>query len=61
VTIGKNVKKIGKKAFYGCKKLSSIQVKTKLLKRKNVSKSAFKKISPKVKVKLAKGGWFSLK
>jgi hypothetical protein len=61
VTIGKNVKKIGKKAFYGCKKLSAIQVKTKQLKRKTVAKNAFKKIASHAKVKVVKGGWFSLK
>ena len=41
MTIGKNVTKIGKKAFYGCGKLKKITVKTKKLTLKNVGKSAF--------------------
>lgn len=41
LTIGKNVKKIGKKAFYGCKKLRYIYVKSKKLTAKNIGKQAF--------------------
>jgi len=61
LTIGKNVKKIGKNAFRDCEKLRQINVKTKKLTLKAVGKNAFKgvrlsiKISaPKSKVKLYK-------
>ncbi len=42
VTVGKNVTKIGKNAFYGCKKLKKIVIKGKNL--KTVGKNAFKGI-----------------
>ena len=42
VTIGKNVTKIGKNAFYGCKKLKTIVIKSKKL--KSVEKNALKGI-----------------
>jgi hypothetical protein len=42
VTVGKNVTKIGKNAFYGCKKLKKIVIKSKKL--KSVGKNAFKGI-----------------
>ena len=42
VTVGTNVKKIGKNAFYGCKKLGKIVIKSKKL--KGVGKNAFKGI-----------------
>ena len=52
VTIGKNVKKIGKKAFYGCSKLKKILVKgTKL---KSVGKQALKGTAAKLKIKVPK-------
>lgn len=41
LTIGKNVKKIGKKAFYGCKKLKKLTVYTKKLTKKRVGGKAF--------------------
>lgn len=41
VTIGKNVKKIGAKAFYGCKKLKNITIKTTKLTSKSVGSKAF--------------------
>lgn len=47
VTIGKNVKTIGKKAFYGCKDLKRIIIESKGLTSKSVAKDAFKKISSK--------------
>ena len=52
VIIGKNVKKIGKKAFYGCSKLKKITVKgTKL---KSVGKQALKGTAAKLKIKVPK-------
>ena len=53
-TIGKNIKKIGKNAFYGCKNLKSITVKTTKLTKKSVGKNAFKKIHKKAKIKVPK-------
>ena len=55
VTIGKNVEKIGKKAFYNCKKLNDIQVKSKKLKGKCIGKNAFGKTGPKLNIKAPKG------
>ncbi len=54
VIIGKNVKKIGKKAFFGCKKLKSIIIKTKKLKKKSIGANAFKGINKKAKFKVPK-------
>lgn len=54
VTIGKNVKKIGKKAFYGCSNLETIIIKTTKLNEKNIGKKAFAKTDKKVTVKLSK-------
>ncbi len=50
VTIGENVEKIGKNAFYGCSKLSKIKIESTYLKKKNVGKNAFKKINKKAKI-----------
>lgn len=47
VSIGKNVKTIGKKAFYGCKNLRKLSVFSKKLTNKTVAKDAFKGISKK--------------
>ena len=47
VTIGKNVKSIGKNAFLNCKKLSTITIRTSKLKLKTVGDNAFKGISGK--------------
>ncbi len=55
VTIGKNVGKIGKKAFYGCRKLKKVIVKTKKLTVKKVGSKAFAKIYKKATVKVPKG------
>lgn len=55
VTIGANVKTIGKKAFYGCKNLKTIIVQTKKLKAANVGKKAFKGISVNAKITVPKG------
>lgn len=54
VTIGKNIKKIGKEAFYGCKKLKTVNVKTKSLGKKSIGKNAFKGIHKKAVVKVPK-------
>jgi len=43
VSIGKNVEKIGKKAFYGCSNLSEVEIYTTTL--KSVGKKAFKEIA----------------
>ncbi|MBE5871877.1 MAG: hypothetical protein E7294_11540 [Lachnospiraceae bacterium] len=52
--IGVTVEKIGKKAFYGCKNLKSITIKTTSLTAKNVGKNAFKGIYAKAKIKVPK-------
>lgn len=54
VTVGKNVKKIGTKAFYGCNKLKKIVIKTKQLQAKKVGNKAFKGIYSKVNIKVPK-------
>ncbi len=54
VVIGKNVRKIGKKAFYGCRKLKNITIQTKKLTNKKVGSKAFGKIHPKATFKLPK-------
>ena len=54
VVIGKNVTKIGKKAFYGCSKLKKITVKTTKLTKKNVGSQAFKGIHKKATFKVPK-------
>ena len=52
VIIGKNVKKIGKKAFAGCSKLKNITVKS--TKLKSVGKQALKGTAAKLKIKVPK-------
>lgn len=52
ITISAGVTGIGIKAFYGCKNLKRIQIKTKAL--KNVGKNAFKGIHAKAKIKVPK-------
>ena len=51
---GKNVTKIGAKAFYGCKKLKNITIKTTKLKSKTVGSKAFKGTPKNAKVKVPK-------
>ena len=52
VTIGANIKKIGKQAFYNCKNLKTIIIKgTKI---KTIQVKAFKGVSKNVKVKMPK-------
>ena len=50
VTVGANVKKIGKNAFNGCKKLKTITIKS--TKLKTVGKNALKGINAKAKIKV---------
>ena len=42
MVIGQNIVRIGKNAFYGCKKLTSITIKSSRLTLKNIGKNAFK-------------------
>lgn len=55
LTIGKNVKAIGKKAFYGCKKLKKITIKSKLLTAKSLGEKAFGGIHKKANIKVPNG------
>lgn len=50
VVIGKNVRNIKSKAFYNCKKLKNIKIKTTKLTKKSVGTKAFKGINKKAKV-----------
>ena len=54
VTIGKNIKKIGSKAFYKCKKLRYINVKSVKITAKGIGKAAFKGIYSKPRVNTSK-------
>ena len=54
VVIGQNIVRIGKNAFYSCKKLTSITIKSSRLTLKNIGKNAFKNTSPKATVKVPK-------
>ena len=49
-TIGKRVTSIGKNAFYGCKKLKTITIKSS--KVKTIGKNAFKSINKKATITL---------
>ncbi len=55
VVIGKNIKKIGKNAFKGCKNLKKITIKTKSLKAGTVGKNALRGCNAKFQVKVPKG------
>ena len=48
------VTKIGKKAFYGCKKLKTITIKSKKLNSKSVGAQAFKGLYKKAVIKVPK-------
>lgn len=61
VTIGKNIAKIGEKAFYNCKKLKDITIKTTKLTNKNVGKNAFKGISSTAQIKVPKSKYKNYK
>lgn len=59
VTIGSNVKTIGKNAFYGDKKLKTIKIKSKVL--KSVGKNAIKGIYKKAGIKVPKSKYKAYK
>ena len=50
--VGSNVRKIGKQAFYNCKNLRTITIRTSMLTKKNVVAKAFKGTYKKIKVKV---------
>ena len=50
ITVGKNVKKIGSKAFYNCKKLKTLTINSSKI--KSVGSNAFKKMYGKAKIKV---------
>ena len=52
VTIGANIKKIGKNALLNCSNLKNIVIKTKKLTAKTVGKNAFKGINKKAIIKV---------
>ncbi len=54
VTIDKNIRKIGKNTFYGCKNLKKIVIRSKNLTKKSIGKNAFKGIHSKAVVKVPK-------
>ena len=56
-----SLKKIGKQAFYGDKKLKTITIKTTMLTSKNVGSSAFKGIYAKATIKVPKSKLTSYK
>ena len=55
VTIGKNVKKIGKNAFKGCGKLAKLVIKATKLTEKNVKAGAFSGLAADIEVTCPKG------
>ena len=55
LVLGKNVKTIGKNAFYGCKALKTITIKTTKLTGSSVGANAFKGILAKVKITCPSG------
>ena len=54
VVIPSSVNRIGKKAFYGCKNLKNITIKTTKLTKKNVGSKAFFGIHAKAVIKVPK-------
>ena len=54
VIIGKNIVKINNKAFFKCKNLKSINIKTVLLTQKTASKKAFIGVNKKLIIKVPK-------
>ena len=54
VTIGTNIKKISNNAFYKCKSLKTVIIKSVLLTKKTANKKAFKGISRKMVIKVPK-------
>ena len=54
LTLGKNVKKIGDKAFYKCKNLKTITIKSSKLTKKNIGKNALKGTNKRLIIKAPK-------
>jgi len=52
VVIGKNIRKINKNAFKGCKNLKKITIQTTALTKSSIGKNAFKKINAKAVIKV---------
>ena len=50
--IGENITKIGKKAFYNCKNLAAVTIKTEMLTKSSVGANAFKGLNAKAVVKV---------
>ena len=55
ITIGKNVKKIGKMAFYKCKKMKLISINTRNLTAKKIGANAFKGTPKKITIEVPTG------
>ena len=54
VTIGTNIKKISNNAFFKCRSLKTVTIKSVLLTKKTANKKAFKGISRKMVIKVPK-------
>ena len=54
VTIGANIKKISNNAFYKCKSLKTVTIKSVLLTKKTANKKAFKGVNKKMVIKVPK-------
>lgn len=54
VTIGANIKKISNNAFYKCKSLKTVTIKSVLLTKKTANKKAFKGVGKKMVIKVPK-------
>lgn len=54
ISIGKNVKKIGKKAFYGCKNVKQLSIKSKQFTDKKIGKDSFAKMGKGMTVRIPK-------
>ena len=61
VTVGSNIKTIGKNAFYKCTKLKTIKITSTKLTSKTVAKNAFKGIYSKATIKVPKSKLTSYK
>lgn len=55
LSIGKNVTKIGKNAFYGCKNLKTVTIKTTSFSKSNVGTNAFKELNANAVVTVPTG------
>lgn len=54
VTVGTNIKKISNNAFYKCKSLKTVTIKSVLLTKKTANKKAFKGVNKKMVIKVPK-------